>query len=110
MTYKDIFDALEKTGLPVAFNYWETPEEVPELPYIVFAYPDNNDFVADNTVYAEIVTLEIGLYCKRKSISTEKAVEAVILANFGPYDKTSTYVSADAVQETLYTLEVIVNG
>lgn len=110
MTYHEIFDALEMTGLPVAFNYWESPEQVPALPYIVFTYPDNNDYVADNINYAEIVALEINLYTKRKSPAVERAVEAIITQYFGPYFKTSTYVQGDAVQETSYTMEVIING
>lgn len=108
MTYKEIFNALERTGLPVAFNFWESPENIPPLPYIVFTYPENNDFKADNTNFQEIVTLEVGLYTKRKSIETEKAVEAVLLQNFHTYFKTSEYVNADSMQETLYTMEVIV--
>lgn len=108
MTYKEIYSSLKTTGLPVAFNSWESPENVPPLPYIVFTYPDNNDFMADDTNYQEIVTLEVGLYTKRKSIETEKAVEAKLLEHFHTFYKTSEYVSADQMQETLYTLEVMI--
>lgn len=109
MDYQGIFDALEETELPVAFNYWEIGQ-VPALPYIVFTFPDNNDFVADNSNYAEIVTLEVNLYCPRKSIETEQAVEAVLSEYFGPYFKTSIYVSADNMQETTYTMEVVISN
>lgn len=108
MTHKEINDALCLTGLPVTFNYWPG-ERIPPLPYIVFTYPQNNDFRADNVNYVEITQMEVGLYCKNKSIATEKMVERVLNEQFGAFFKTSMYVNADAVQETIYTMEVIVN-
>lgn len=110
MTYQEIFEALEETNLPVTYGAWSSPDAIPELPYIVFTYPQNNDLYADNTNFAEIVQVEIGLYTKRKSIAVERAVEAVLKQEFGAYSKSSMYVSADAMQETLYTLEVAINA
>lgn len=110
MTYQEIFDALTETGLPVTYEVWDAAEELPSLPYIVFTYPENNDFYADNTNYAEIVTLDVRLYTKKKSIAQERAVEAVLKEHFGAYAKTSDYVSADAMQETIYTMEVAINA
>lgn len=110
MTYQEIYDALCETGLPVALNRWDMPR-IPDLPYIVFTYPQNNDFRADDINYAEIVQLEVGLYTKRKNIALEHSVEAVLTEHFGAFFKSSDYVPADAVQETLYTTEVaITNG
>lgn len=108
MKHKDIDDALRQTGLPVAFNFWPG-NDIPPLPYIVFTYPQNDGFYADNVNYVNVVQMEVGLYCKNKSIATEKAVERVLNEQFGAFFKTSMYVTADAVQETLYTMEVIVN-
>ena len=108
MKHKDIDDALRQTGLPVAFNFWPG-NDIPPLPYIVFTYPQNDGFYADNVNYVNVVQMEVGLYCKNKSIATEKAVERVLNEQFGAFFKTSMYVNADAVQETIYTMEVIVN-
>ena len=108
MKHKDIDAALRQTGLPVAFNFWPG-NDIPPLPYIVFTYPQNDGFYADNVNYVNVVQMEVGLYCKNKSIATEKAVERVLNEQFGAFLKTSMYVTADAVQETLYTMEVIVN-
>lgn len=110
MTYEEIYQALESTGLPVTYEFWESPENIPALPYIVFTYPGNNDFMADGVNYATIVRLEVGLYTKRKSIAVERNVEQVLNEKLGPFFKTSDYVSADSMQETLYTLEVAING
>lgn len=110
MTYEEIYTALQSTGLPVTYEYWESPENIPPLPYIVFTYPGNNDLMADDTNYAEIVRLQVGLYTRRKSIAVERNVEQVLNSKLGPFFKTSEYVSNDSMQETLYTLEVAING
>lgn len=108
MTYKEIYDALLETHLPVTLNFWEgTP---PALPYIVYELPENNDFVADNINYAEIVRVDIGLYTKRKDLSTEAIVEAVLTEHFGAFFKTSDWVQNDHLQETIYSTEVSING
>lgn len=110
MTYQEIYSALCETNLPVALNRWDM-KHIPDLPYIVFTYPQNNDLQADNINYSEIVQLEIGLYSKTKNIALEHSVEAIITEHFGGFFKTSDYAVTDAVQETLYTTEVaITNG
>ena len=110
MTYEEISTALKTTNLPVTFQFWDSPDNIPPLPYIVFTYPRSNDFMADNTNYVEITELEVGLYTKRKSIAVERSVEAVLKSKIGPYFKTSDYVPADSMHETLYTLEVAINA
>lgn len=110
MTYEEIYEALKSTGLPVTFEFWNSPASVPPLPYIVFTYPRSNNFNADDTDYVDITEVEVGLYTRRKSIAVERNVEQVLKTSFGPFYKTSQYVSADSMQETLYTLEVAING
>jgi hypothetical protein len=110
MTHKEIYEALLETDLPVTFQFWESPDNIPPLPYIVFTYPSNNDYMADDTNYVEITRLEVGLYTKRKSIAVERSVEAVLKQYFNPFFKTSDYVPADSMHETLYTMEVAING
>ena len=109
MTYEEIYQALESTGLPVTYEFWENGS-IPPLPYIVFTYPGSNDYMADNSNYVEITRLEVGLYTKRKSIAVERSVEAVLKSKIGPFFKTSDYVPADSMHETLYTLEVAINA
>ncbi len=110
MTYDEVFTALKETHLPVTYEGWASPDDIPSLPYIVFYYPENHDMYADNINYAEIVQLDVRLYTQRRSITVEHAVEAVLKQYFGSYYKDSEYVSADMMQETTYLLEVAING
>lgn len=108
MTFKEIYEAVCETNLPVTVNFWE--KDIPELPYIVITYPQNNDMYADNTNYAEIAQIDIGLYTKRKNITLEHAVEAVLARHFGSWFKSSDWVNNDHLQETIYTTEMVING
>lgn len=110
MTYDDVFTALKKTGLPVTYEAWQSPDDIPELPYIVFTYPENDDLYADNTNYGQIVQLDARLYTKRKSIAVERTVEKVLNQYIGAFLKQSEYVSNDAMQETTYLMEVAINA
>lgn len=108
MTYQQILDALEETDLPVVYNAWEIGN-VPDLPYIVFTYPNNNDFKADDENYVEIVALNIELYSETKDIPLEKDVEEV-LKDYFVFSKESIWLESEHMNETLYQTEVIING
>ena len=65
MTYAEIASMIESTELEN--TYYQYPEgEAPELPYILFYYPERDDFQADNKNYAKITQLNIELYTKEK--------------------------------------------
>lgn len=108
MTYDEIASMIESTELENA--YYQYPEgEAPELPYILFYYPERDDFQADNKNYAKITQLNIELYTKEKDFEKEAAVEAILEANDLSYDKEEQYIESEKMYEVLYTMEVIIN-
>lgn len=108
MTYAEIASMIESTGLENA--YYQYPEgEAPELPYILFYYPERNDFQADNKNYARIPQLNIELYTKEKDFDKEKLIEDLLDENDIPYDKEEQYIEKEKMYEVLYITEVIIN-
>ncbi len=106
MTYKEIATMVESIGLPYAYRFF--PEkQVPALPYIVFYYPNNDDFSADNINYVPKVNLNIELYTKSKDIEVEESVEAVLEQNGFFYDKTESYLPTEHMYEVLYEMQFI---
>lgn len=112
-TYSEIYEILSSvsvtTGgdpIPAVFNFWEIGQ-VPDLPYIVFTYPMHNDYRADNRNYLTVAQLQVELYTKRKDLAVEAAVESV-LSQHWIYDKASNWLDADDMQQTLYTMEVMI--
>ena len=108
MTYDDIANMINSTRIENA--YYQYPEgEAPELPYILFYYPQRDDFQADDKNYAKVPQLNIELYTKEKDFVTEKVIEDLLEANGLTYDKEEQYIESEKMYEVLYTMEVIIN-
>lgn len=108
MTHEEIYTALCDTKLPVAYNYWEAPDNVPALPYIVYYYPRSRNFGADNGVYQRVDALNVELFTSRKNFAKEALVEQA-LRNMGLFwNKTETYLSMERMYLVLYESEVII--
>lgn len=109
MTHKQIYDMLAGSNLPVA--YYAFPEnQAPDLPYIVYFFTSNDDVIADNTNYVEIVQLNIELYTQNKDFAKEDALESILKSNHIVYSKESAYVNSEHMYQTAYESEVIING
>lgn len=118
MTYEEITamiaEMAEEVGVGCRYTYeqWppEDPERVPSPPYILFAYPENNDFFADNINYQAFVQLRIELYTDYKDFAAEAAVERVLRRHELHYEKTSEYITEERMNMALYDTEVCING
>lgn len=109
MTFKQIKELIESIGLPFNYYQWETGQ-APALPYILFYYPERNDFIADGKNYQHIVRLNIELYTAKKDFAKEAQVEAVLETAEIIYDKEEQYIPDERMYEVLYTMEVLING
>ena len=108
MTYQEVVTMLQQTGLPVTYYQWE--ESVPSLPYLVFYYPYSNNAFADDSVFKRVDRLNVELYTKRKSMTDEENLEAVLDDWNMTWQKSETYLDSEKMYEVLYEMEIIVNG
>ena len=109
MTFEEVKQILNETGLP--FTYYSYPiGEVPNLPYMVFYYPNTENFGADDVVYAHISALNVELYTKNKDFQTEQAVESVFVSHGLFWDKSESYLDSEHMHEVLYEMEIVING
>ena len=108
MTFKDIAEMIESIGLP--FTYYSFPiGNVPDLPYIVFYYPRNNDFIADDQNYQKIERLNIELYTQNKDFTAEEQIESVLNANGLVYSRSEEYITSEEMYEVLYEMDILIN-
>lgn len=112
MTTKQIAAMVASMGFPYAYyQFDENPDNPPpNPPFICFYYPNAVDMKADNINYARINALIIELYTDEKDFEAETAIEAVLLANEIPFDKTETYIDSEKMFQITYTMEVVING
>lgn len=113
MLIAEINTMLGQTGLPKTYYSW--PEDdpahpVPPLPYIVWYFPNTDNFAADDRVYSHIEALNIELYTRTKDFETEAAVEAVLAAHGIVWERQESWIESEKMYEVLYTTEVIING
>lgn len=109
MTTQEVAGMVESIGLP--FSYYQFNEDTAqEPPFICFFFPENNDFVADNTNYVKVCRLTIELYTDSKDFDIEAQVEAVLSQNGLVYTREETALDSEKMYEVIYTTEVIINA
>lgn len=109
MTHIEVKELIESIGLPCNYYQWKIGQE-PELPYLLFYFPENNDFKADDKNYQHISKLNIELYTNDKDFETEAIVDAALEAADMIYKKSEAYIEEERMYEVLYQTEVIING
>ena len=108
MTYKEIANMINSIGPPSA--YYQFPEGTAQpTPFICFYYPNDNDFVADNSNYQKIEHLVIELYTDNISFEEEAAVEAVLLSHGFVWARNRQWIDSERMHETIYEMDVVIN-
>lgn len=105
MTYKEIYTMISSAGYPCAYYQYQEGE-APALPYILYYYPERNDFGADNTNYAKATDLNIEFYSAEKDFDAEAAIEQILESNDIWYSKEEQYIDSEHMYEVLYTMTV----
>jgi len=109
MQVKDFKSILTSTGLPV--GYYQYPKgQVPKLPYILYYFPNNDDMLADNINYVNIVDTNIELYTKEKDFKTERALEKILNDAGLFFEKSESYLTDEEMYEVLYQVRVIIDN
>ena len=106
MTYDEVVNMAEETGLPVAYDHFAEGES-PDPPFLVFLFPCSDNFSADGQVYAKINALHFELYTDKKEPEIEAKVEAVLDQRGIFYDKSEVWIADERLYEVLYTMEVL---
>lgn len=115
MTYTELAEAMAdlctSAGIPDKYVYYQWPVGLaPEPPYIVYWISSRNDFRADNINYVKIGELIVELYTNNKDPELEEAVEAWFADHDLAPDIMYQYIDDQSMHETMYTMEVILNG
>lgn len=109
MTFLEVKNMIESIGLP--FVYYQFPiNQAPSLPYVIYYYPNSDNFGADNYVYQKIQTLNIEVYTKDKDFAIEKQVEDVLDEHLIFWNKSESYITSENMYEVIYEMEVLIDG
>ena len=106
MTYDEIVNMIDETGLPNAYDHF-AEGEAPDPPYLVFMLSGRDDFPADNKAYLKVTTLTLELYTEYKDPETEAQVDAVLESHEILYDKFESWIDSEKLYQVTYEMEVI---
>ena len=106
-TYQQIANGIEDIGLPFAYYSFPT-DQAPPLPYLVYFYPNREDFIADNENYSRVETLVVELYTETKDLYAESVVEAFFDYYEIVYDKTETFINKENMYQCYYETQVLI--
>lgn len=107
MTYEEIAAMLEDTMLPFSYRLFRNKNVSP--PFLIFYYPDRDDFLADDTVYQKIESLRLELYTDNKDFELENRIEQAMLKRGLIFEKSETYIDSEQMFEIIYDTEVLIN-
>lgn len=101
-----ILDSIE--GFQGKVRFYAFPEgQAPALPYILYIFPDEGGFGADNINYQPTTAVQVELYSKLRDTDSEAKIEAKLTDNEIYYTKDSTYLDDQKAWMTVYSFEVI---
>lgn len=101
MSLEELGKKLEETGYPVAYNVFNTPQEMPFICYIVTG---SNNTSADDRVYHKSDQVQVELYTKLKDKEAEGKVEKALSSFF--WQKAEQYIDSERCYEIIYEIEV----
>ena len=105
MTHGEVMAMVAEMGLPSSYHHFAEGES-PEPPFIVFLYPEADNFAADGIVYFKMNRLHIELYTDLKQPDLEESIEAVLLKHGIFYSKSETWMETERMYEVFYGMEV----
>lgn len=109
MTYQEVNDMIASFGLPYA--YYEFPNDTPQVPpFVCFYYEQTDDVYADDQNYQRIIELTIELYSKYKDFINEANIEQTLTAAGLTYVRYEQFLDSERMHETVYEMEVLING
>ncbi|HYE11357.1 MAG TPA: hypothetical protein VEF53_14385 [Patescibacteria group bacterium] len=95
MTLTEFKTILKSTDMPVAYHHFK---EAQARPFVIYAADGENDLMADNEHYLEIISGYIELYTDIKDPAAEETIKAALKNNHISYRKENEdYIDTEEV-------------
>lgn len=107
MTYQEIASMIDEIGYPNAYRAFDD-DSGQQPPFIVFYYPGDDDFSADDCNYQTIRPLIIEFYTDHKDFAGEKKIEDALKAHSISYSRDETYIQSERMHEVLYQTDIVI--
>lgn len=103
MSEQELFNLLKTMGIPVAYDHFvEAPGASVSPPFILYTIDSTESFKADDKTYFKNRQYIIDLVTDKKDPAKEEALEAILEANFLPWDKEEDYIDGERIFQIRY--------
>ena len=99
MTIDELNIQLKKLGIPIAYGVF-SEKQIP--PYITYFRHNDEAVYADDTVYTKSPHIVLELYCKKRNMQLETAIEKLLTVNEIPYEVYEEYLSDEKLRMITY--------
>ena len=100
-----MIEILDEIGLPWAYHHYAEGES-PDPPFLLYLYPESDNFGADNIVYMKGTIVYLELYTDKKDTETENLIESILEAHEIFWRKTEVWIESESLYEVLYSFEM----
>lgn len=110
MNYVEIDEMMQDIARTVGCGYsFYTNDQatIVKAPFLLFDYPDRDDFSADGNNYVKKENLSIEYDSRIRDLDTETLIESKLTEYGFFYEKTAQYIDGENVYETLYTMQFV---
>lgn len=111
MTRQEVATLLTSAQFPIAYRAFPIGKAPTSPPFVLYFYDENDDLMADDTNYVNIVNLVVELYTSgEREFTSEATLESKLKANHLTYSKNEEYIDDISMYRITYEMEVIING
>ena len=98
-------EIMNQIGLPWAYHHFAEGES-PDPPFVLYLYPESDNFGADNIVYSKGTRVYLELYTDLKDPNKEELIESTLEANEIFWEKSEVWIESESLYEVLYSFEM----
>ncbi|WP_449460710.1 hypothetical protein [Streptococcus suis] len=103
--FEQFVQLLKEMGLPFAYHHFAEGSHI-EPPFLIYYYPNRQDFLADGKNYYKITQVRLELYTDRKDIQLEDNLELMLDEAGYTYDKSEVWIASEKLYEVIFTFDM----
>ena len=103
MKLEELHQQLDALGYPVAYSHFNSTQKTPFICYLV---DGDENFSADNTIYFEILNVDIELYVKKKDPVAENKIKKLLNDNELPYAYYEAFIKDEGVFQCVFSIQL----
>ena len=100
-----MLEIMHGINLPFAYHHFAQGESI-DPPFVVYLFPNSENFSADGKVYFKKEDVNLELYTDKKNVSLEEKIEDILDSHDIFYNKSEVWIESEKLYEVLYEFQM----